>query len=300
MNNNRILIIDDDKELLVTYQNILQPKALEEFTALRAYTRQATTPAEADTTVFAVDTTHQGLLGVEMVREAVEKKRSYAVAFIDMRMPPGIHGLETARRIRKFDDNITIIIVTAYSDQSVDEIQDSLEHDVIYMKKPLSKEEVLQLARNACTGWDMIDHLRQESGELRTRNNSLDLNRTYLLDIVSSFPEGIMICSPAGTLRFFNSAAREMMQCGVAELSGRNILEILPTMELEALLSEIVEKNIRIRHRRMVLKTALMTDLAVLVSGSVLCDVHGEVHSVLLVLNNVAEFRKSLFSEFFP
>ncbi|GAA3269177.1 hypothetical protein GCM10020258_41510 [Sphingomonas yabuuchiae] len=61
---------------------------------------------------------HQGLEAVAAVERAQAEGSPFAVAFIDIRMPPGIDGRETARRIRALDPDIHIVIVTGYSDFS--------------------------------------------------------------------------------------------------------------------------------------------------------------------------------------
>ena len=47
---------------------------------------------------FEVDSAYQGKEGVEMARAALERGPPYAMAFVDMRMPPGWDGLQTIER----------------------------------------------------------------------------------------------------------------------------------------------------------------------------------------------------------
>ncbi len=122
---------------------------------------------------FVVATAQQGAQGVELVKEALDAGRPFAVAFIDIRMPPGIDGLETASRIRKLDGAIYIIIVTAYSDRSIEEIQREVRHDVVLARKPLSNDEIVQQARNACNGWERDRQLAEKSRSLESANLEL-------------------------------------------------------------------------------------------------------------------------------
>ena len=48
--------------------------------------------------------------------------RPYAVAFIDVRMPPGMDGIEATARIWQLDPDIQIVICTAYSDHTWEQI----------------------------------------------------------------------------------------------------------------------------------------------------------------------------------
>ena len=59
---------------------------------------------------------------VAAVREALAANNPFAVAFLDMRMPPGPDGVWAAARIRELDPAIEIAVCTAYSDVDPGEI----------------------------------------------------------------------------------------------------------------------------------------------------------------------------------
>ncbi|MBF0357793.1 MAG: response regulator [Magnetococcales bacterium] len=169
--NNRVLVLDDDRELLTAYRSILQPKEKEQSLLLEF----AEFKEEPDKSwpMFEVTTAQQGLQGVELVKKSLADNSPFAVAFIDIRMPPGIDGLEAARKIRNLDSSIYIIIVTAYSDRSIEEIQRDVRHDVVLARKPLSNDEIVQQARNACNGWDRDRQLKEKSHSLNDANQEL-------------------------------------------------------------------------------------------------------------------------------
>src|SRR5882672_4999959 len=48
---------------------------------------------------FQIDSAFQGQEGLALIRKAREQGAPYAVAFIDVRMPPGWDGIETTARI---------------------------------------------------------------------------------------------------------------------------------------------------------------------------------------------------------
>ena len=48
----------------------------------------------------------------------LEQGRPFALAFIDMRMPPGWDGLETIEHLWTVDPDVQVVICTAYSDYS--------------------------------------------------------------------------------------------------------------------------------------------------------------------------------------
>ena len=57
-----------------------------------------------------------------MVKAGKESNCPFALAYIDIRMPPGTDGIETVRQIRQFEQDIEIVIMTAYSDKTLPEI----------------------------------------------------------------------------------------------------------------------------------------------------------------------------------
>jgi len=85
---------------------------------------------------------------VEAVREACGAQRPFAVAFLDMRMPPGPDGAWAAARIREIDPQLEIVICTAYSDVDPLEIGQRVppEDKLFYLQKPFHPHEVRQMA----------------------------------------------------------------------------------------------------------------------------------------------------------
>ncbi|WP_294293337.1 EAL domain-containing protein [uncultured Sphingomonas sp.] len=108
-----------------------------------------------DTPQFALTHRMQGLDGVAAVEAALKIGEPYSVAFIDVRMPPGIDGKETARRIRALDPDINLVIVTGYSDFSPLEISRAAgpADKIFYIAKPFEVEEIVQTATALCHRW---------------------------------------------------------------------------------------------------------------------------------------------------
>ncbi|MBF0461725.1 MAG: response regulator [Magnetococcales bacterium] len=195
MINLRILLVDDDANMLAIYRHILGNIENSGDPAAHAILLQngSYRPGHAGET-FALTEVNQGLDGVEAVARSLIDGHPYAVAFVDVRMPPGINGIETAKRIRELDDRIHIVIVTSCSDHYVDEVQALLKHDVILAQKPLTHDEILQLARNACHAWSksMADQVligdlyakksQDEFGSIMERLMSLEMRERGLAE----------------------------------------------------------------------------------------------------------------------
>lgn len=105
-------------------------------------------PSGPDKVRFRVDSALQGAEGCEMVKESIRLERPYGVAFVDMRMPPGWDGIKTIEELWKVDPDLQIVICTAYSDFSWEEITGRLRATdrMLILKKPFDHAEVHQLA----------------------------------------------------------------------------------------------------------------------------------------------------------
>ena len=157
----RILIIDDEQAMHDSYAGSFRPRntASEAGLSLMAaelFGEESAPTPDADP-VAGFDLTHkmQGLDGVAAVESALAAGEPYAVAFIDVRMPPGIDGKETARRIRALDPDINLVIVTGYSDFSPLDISRAAgpADKIFYIAKPFEVAEIVQTATALCHRW---------------------------------------------------------------------------------------------------------------------------------------------------
>lgn len=175
----RILVVDDEPALHEAYHNAFAPSAQK--TAAFALSNMAselfadlTSPTANSQPDKAVDfmAASQGEEAVALVEKALADGCPFQVAFIDVRMPPGIDGKETARRIRSIDPDINLVIVTAYSDHSVTDIATVAgpPDKIFYIAKPFAAAEVLQMATALSQRWEadhrQIERLRQKLVEL--------------------------------------------------------------------------------------------------------------------------------------
>jgi len=171
---------------------------------------------------FELMSATQGEEGVEFARMAVEMKRPFAVAMIDMRMPPGMDGLQTATELRKLDDRILIVIVTAYTDRSIEEIQKVLNHDAILVYKPFTGEEIFQMARTLCISWNDREEKQEAYREIER---------------LATYPEE----NPSPILRF--SAEGELLYCNP---HSEGLLKMMEVAEVGEQLKGAWLKRIRL------------------------------------------------------
>src|ERR1700722_19766643 len=125
--DGRVLIIDDDPAMHEDFRTILCASGHDAHPlaqAVQALFGQAEASEEEPT--FEVDSAFQGQEGLERVVAAVREGTPFAMAFLDVRMPPGWDGVETAERMWAEDPDLQIVLCTAYSDYSWNEMRERL------------------------------------------------------------------------------------------------------------------------------------------------------------------------------
>ncbi|HEY0623380.1 MAG TPA: EAL domain-containing protein [Sphingomonas sp.] len=182
----RILIVDDEPGMHESYRQCFRRAGGEQGAVLDAMAAElfggddpAAVPADAPP---SFDITHcmQGAEGVEAVNAALARGERFAVAFIDVRMPPGIDGKETARRIRALDPDINLVIVTGFSDFSPLEISRAAgpADKIFYIAKPFQAEEVVQTATALSQRWEADRALAAAMALLEEQKEELAANES--------------------------------------------------------------------------------------------------------------------------
>jgi HD-GYP domain-containing protein (c-di-GMP phosphodiesterase class II) len=149
----RILAVDDDEIILDLYQKILSPA----------------NPLPTMPT-FEVTCCPQGTAAVDEVERSLKENAPFAVAFLDLNMPPGPDGQWTANEIQKLDPAISIIMVTGYrststgTDQAVSNFSDNL----LYLQKPFYRQEIVQFSTALSTKWQAERQLLSLHSELES------------------------------------------------------------------------------------------------------------------------------------
>jgi PAS domain S-box-containing protein len=180
--NQHILIIDDNPTIHEDFRKILCPGNHNRpgVKRLAAALFDQAQPA-VQTTSFELDSAYQGNEGLEMVKRALAEDRPYAMAFVDMRMPPGWDGIETIQRIWEVQPDLQIVICTAYSDHSWEEINGKLgkSDSLLILKKPFDNVEVLQFAHALCNKWVVTSEakFRLDNLECLVETRTLELVR---------------------------------------------------------------------------------------------------------------------------
>ena len=198
---NRVLVVDDDAQLIGEYLKCLgedfEPDAATATLGDLEKVLFGEDTDESGAARFEVHARSQGEAAVEAVKAAVAERSPYSIVFIDIRMPPGIDGIASAKLIRALDPNVNIVIVTA--SLSIDPDQLGLKippaDKVFFFKKPFLGAECRQLAAALCGKWhaDMALRLANEDLERRVRERTAALQKIAYFDMVTRLPNQLLL-----------------------------------------------------------------------------------------------------------
>jgi len=154
--NRRILVIDDSEDIHKDFHKVLGRRTdTAELDEVEASLFGASSLPDGQP-VFEVTSSYQGEQGLAAIRKALADGAPYAMAFVDLRMPPGWDGVETLSRIWEEDRALQAVICSAYSDYSWGDITARLgqTHRLLILKKPADPIEVRQMACALTEKWN--------------------------------------------------------------------------------------------------------------------------------------------------
>jgi diguanylate cyclase (GGDEF)-like protein len=181
--NRRILVIDDNAAIHLDFRKVLSAQAEHSAQAALDVLEGdlfGETVAAAVRPNFDVDSAHQGQEGVEMANRARAEGRPYAMAFVDMRMPPGWDGLQTIERLWATDPDVQVVICSAHTDYDWTEVVARLGHSdrLLVLRKPAEPIEVLQCATALSRKWEndklVREHVLRLEEVITTRTKGLE------------------------------------------------------------------------------------------------------------------------------
>ncbi len=181
--NRRILIIDDNEAIHKDFRKILAQSRAQanHLASAEAALFGDTAGVQVELPEFQIDSAFQGQEGLAMIEKSLAEHRPYAMAFVDVRMPPGWDGVETTARIWEKYPDLQVVICTAYSDYSWDDMLKKLGHTdrLLILKKPFDNIEALQLAIALTEKWRVSQQakLRMEDLQQMVRERTRALKK---------------------------------------------------------------------------------------------------------------------------
>jgi len=164
--NRRILIVDDSPAIHGDFKKILvrSNPAGNDFEDAEATLFGAPETRAGEELDFELTSAFQGEEALATVHTAMKAGRPFAMAFVDVRMPPGWDGIETIVQLWQVDPDLQIILCTAYSDYSWKDLcgRTGATDKMVILKKPFDAIEVLQLANTLAEKWRLLQQTRRE------------------------------------------------------------------------------------------------------------------------------------------
>jgi two-component system cell cycle sensor histidine kinase/response regulator CckA len=231
--NRRILVIDDNRSIHEDFRKILAPAvaADDDFDAAEA----AMFGTTKQTQTFTIDTASQGEEGLHMVQRALAEGRPYAMAFVDVRMPPGWDGIETTRQIWQVAPDMQIVICTAYADCCWSEVQEQIKprDRMLILKKPFDIIEVLQLAISLTEKSRLLleskMHLQELEQRVKLRTQELEASQLAAFEKASLLDlsrDAILVCGLDHRITYWNKSAERLYGWTAAEAIGRLMADL--------------------------------------------------------------------------
>lgn len=198
---NRILVVDDDAMLIGEYLRCLgegfEPDCATSTLGDLEKVLFGEDTDENGAARFDVQSRNQGKAAVDAVRESVKVGCPYAIVFLDIRMPPGIDGIEAARQIRELDRNVNIVIVTGSLSPEPEDLGKVVPpaDRIFFFKKPFHAVECRQLAAALCGKWHSDLALRRANDVLEQRvwERTEALHKLAYYDPVTHLPNRLKL-----------------------------------------------------------------------------------------------------------
>jgi len=250
--NRRVLVIDDNQAIHDDFRKILSPAnaAAAAFDATETALFGQPTDAVQQTR-FEIDSAYQGQEGELLVKQALAARQPYALAFVDVRMPPGWDGVETTQKLWEIDPHLQIVLCTAYADYSWGEMFANLGHrdGLLILKKPFDAVEAFQLAHALTEKWwlgrqarrkldELEDMVAERTRELRENNDTLQMQAR----VIESMSEAVIVADEHGQIVITNPACASMFGYERGELIGQHdsVLRDLDEAEARRVVAEMM------------------------------------------------------------
>ena len=214
--NYRILVVDDEPEIHRDFDEILTMSASGASDAFAS--AFGGEPAADFLPPFELSHANDGDEALRLIQEARDAGAPFALAFIDIRMLPGIDGVETMSRGRRIDRDLEVVIMTAYTDKELAEIAGATDEvsKLLYVRKPFIREVIQQMALSLSAKWNV--------------EREMVAGRNRLGAVLEATGDGMCLWDMEGRVSHTNAQYRRMFGLPDIDLTGLSFDELHSAM----------------------------------------------------------------------
>lgn len=168
--NHRILVVDDEKDIVQAYLDLLNPTPTG---ATKVSSRRAASSANASSSKAAeyeVLHAYSGEEALALMKMEYAAGNRVVGGFFDVKLEGGMDGLQLIKELWTIDPDLLCTVVTAYHDRSVDDIDqlfgEKFKDQWDYLNKPFTQAEIVQKARQMVASWNRKEQLKQAQRHL--------------------------------------------------------------------------------------------------------------------------------------
>lgn len=179
-----ILIVDDNESIHTDIENVLLNSSQNKNPELSGMEKilfgDVETASETDNLKYVIDHAYQGQEAIDKVAVALQSDHPFSMIFMDVRMPPGMDGIEAIQKIWEIAPHTEVVICTAYSDYSWPQIVQRLgvTDKLMFMKKPFDPTALKQTALTLTTKWKLqkeaLSYTQRLEHEVKSRTAELE------------------------------------------------------------------------------------------------------------------------------
>ena len=212
--NYRVLVVDDENGIHSDFKDMLNPNRRGALSDDFAETLLGEVSENKTLFLPNFELLHasSGEEAYDIIRAEKASNRPIAVAYIDVRMSPGIDGVEAIRRIRQIEKDIELVIMTAYTDKPLPEIVRDMEllNKLLYIRKPFAPEEVQQITLSLVEKWNVEHELTKKQQQILANHQNLEISHQRLKTVLDTAEDAIGMFDDEGHLLFANQYYQQL------------------------------------------------------------------------------------------
>ncbi|MCA9523992.1 MAG: response regulator [Myxococcales bacterium] len=183
-----------------------------------------------------IDSAFQGEEAVELLEQALAEGDPYFLAFVDLRMPPGIDGLETIDRLWGRQPDLYVIVAISDPEHDWDAITERLgpNPDVLILHKPFEPIEILQLVAAMSRRFELAQIAQANVGSLRAlidqKTEQLRRSEARAQAIIESINDALIVVDEHGAIQSGNAAVGPIFDYTPDDLRGKPLTKLIPSL----------------------------------------------------------------------